>query len=194
MQQSAMLQPTTFVDLNVLPEELRPRRYPTWYVLGVVAVLALSVLLLPLYRVEQAGSAETARLQAELELINEELAGIQIDFGKARGLREQLEATEGAIAELNAERQAVLGGGQELHKGLSAAMAVLPPGARLGSITGGDGELTLKGQASSVADVLGYASALVGTGQFSEARIASLAIASAQGEGTGVTFTLEVTQ
>ena len=190
MQQSPTLQPPRFVDLNVLPEELRPRRYPAWYVLGVVAVLAVSLLLIPLHQVEQADSAETARLQAELELINEGLAGIQIDFGKARALRQEIEASEVAIAELNEERQAVLGDGQELSKDLFVAMGVLPPGAHLGSVSGGDGQLTLTGQTRGVAGVLGYAGALVRSGRFSEARVVSLALAS----GTGVTFTLEVTQ
>lgn len=190
MQQGAMLQRPTFVDLNVLPEELRPRRYPAWYVLGVVLVLAASLLLIPLYRVEQADSAETARLQAEVGLINEELAGIQIDFGRARALRQEIEAREAAIAELSEERQAVLGDGRELSKDLFVAMGVLPAGAHLGSVSGGDGQLTLTGQARGVADVLGYAGALVESGRFSEARVASLAVAS----GSGASFTLEVTQ
>jgi hypothetical protein len=194
MQQSATLQPSTFVDLNVLPEGLRPRRYPAWYVLGVVGVLGLSLFLIPLQRVEQAASAETARLEAELELIEEELARIQVDFGRARGFRQQLEATEAAIAELSEERQAVLGGEQELSKDLFAAMAVLPLDARLASVTGGDGQLTLAGQAGDVAQVLEYVGALERSGRFSEARIASLAVAGGQEGGSGVSFTVELTQ
>lgn len=190
MQESTTLKPSTFVDLNILPEELRPLRHPAWYVLGVIGVLVASALLIPLYRVQQADSAETVRLTAELELINEEMGGIQLDFGRAREVRLELEATEAAIAKLNEERQAVLGDGQELSKDLFVVIGLVPAGAHVGSVGGGGGQLTLSGEALSVADVLGYAGALVGSGGFSEARVASLAIAA----GTGVTFTLEVTR
>lgn len=188
MQESRTLQRPTFVDLNVLPEELRPLQHPAWYVLGVLSVLVATVLLIPLYRVQQAHTAETATLRAELELINEEMGGIQLDFGEARGVRQELEVTEAAIAELNEERQAVLGDGQELSKDLYVAMGLVSAGTHLGSVVGGAGQMTLSGEAPSVADVLGYAGALVESGRFSEARVASLEI----GGATGVTFTLEV--
>jgi Tfp pilus assembly protein PilN len=194
MQHSAMLQPSTFVDLNVLPEELRPRRYPAWFVVGVVTVLAAGLLLLPLSLVQQAANEETARLRNELALINDQLVAFQIDLGRTRDLRLQLETAEATIAGLNEERRAVLGDRQELSKDLSAVMAALPAGAHVESITATDGPLSLMGQARSPADALEYSKALVGTGRFSEARITSLATAQGAEGSTSVTFTIEVTQ
>jgi Tfp pilus assembly protein PilN len=183
-----------FVDLNVLPEELRPRRYPAWFAVGVVTVLAAGLLLLPLSRVQQAASEETARLRSELAAVNDQLAAFQIDLGRARGLRLQLETTEAVIAGLNEERQAVVGDRRELSKDLSAIVDALPAGARVESITATDGPLSLTGQAPSPADALEYSKALVGTERFSEARITSLATAQGAERGTDVTFTIEVTQ
>ncbi|MCH8919199.1 MAG: hypothetical protein IIA23_00625, partial [Chloroflexi bacterium] len=136
-----MIQTPTFIDLNVLPEELRPRQDPAWYLLGVVVILAASFLLIPLYRAEQVSGADTARLRSELELMNEELVRIQIDFGQARELRRQIETTEAAVAALNGERQAILGDRQQVSSDLSTIMQAMPPGARLVSVTSSEGQL-----------------------------------------------------
>ncbi len=194
MQQGATLGPPVFVDLNVLPEELRPLRYPPWYVLGLVAVLLLGLLLIPLHAVERADSAESARLGAELDLIKKELTDIEIDFGRARDIRGQIDATEASTARLGEERQAILGDSQELSADLSDAMLALPPGTHIASITAGDGRFTLTGQAGQPADVLGYYGALAASGRYSQTRITSMAIASGQQGGSGVAFTIEVTQ
>jgi Tfp pilus assembly protein PilN len=195
LQQNATLRSPAFLDLNVLPEKLRPRRHPTWYIAGVAAMLALIVLLLPVYRAEQAGGEETALLQAELEMAKQELAGIETDFGRARAVRQELESAEAAIAGLSEERQTLLANKPELSIELPAMVLALPPGASLGSITGSsDGQLTLTGQAGSAADVIEYGRALVRGGRFSQAQITSLAVASGSEGGSGVTFTLEVTR
>lgn len=192
MQESTTLQAPAFIDLNVLPEELRPPRYAAWYVVAVVAILAASIVLIPLYRAERAVDVETAHLRSELELMNGELARIQIDFGQARELRQQIETTEATIATLDEERQAILGTGQPLSSVLSAIMETLPPGARLASVTSSEGQLSVQGRADRATDVLEYSRALTRSGWFSEARITSLAIESGEEEGTGMTFTIEL--
>jgi len=194
MQQDAALQPPKFVDLNVLPEELRPPRYSPWYVLAVIAVLVLSLLLIPLYRVEQARSADTADLRAELDLIDRELTRMQIEFGGARDARQQIGAIEATIARLDEERRAILGDQRDLSADLSALVAALPPGAHLVSITASEGQLTLTGRAAGSADVLAYSRSLAGSGKFSGARITSLTIAGGQQGGAGVSFTIEAAQ
>jgi hypothetical protein len=194
MQQGATLGPPVFVDLNVLPEELRPLRYPPWYSLGLIAIVVFGLLLIPLHWAEQADSAEPARLGAELDLIRSELTDIEIDFGRARDIRQQLDATEVSIARLREERQAILGDSQELAADLAAAMQALPQGSHLAAITAGDGRFTLAGRAGQSADVLGYYRALAGSERFSQTRITSMAISSDQQGGGGVTFTIEVTQ
>jgi len=145
MQQGATLGPPVFVDLNVLPEELRPLRYPPWYSLGLIAIVVFGLLLIPLRAVERAHGVESASLGAELDLIKKELTDIEIDFGRARDIRQQLDATEVSIARLREERQAILGDSQELAADLAAAMQALPQGSHLAAITAGDGRFTLTG-------------------------------------------------
>jgi hypothetical protein len=192
MRQDATLGPPVFVDLNVLPEELRPLRYPPWYSLGLIAIVVFGLLLIPLHWAEQSDSAEPARLGAELDLIRSELTDIEIDFGRARDIRQQLDATEASTARLGEERQALLGDSQELAADLAAAMQALPQGSHLAAITAGDGRFTLAGGAGQPADVLGYYRAVSESGRYSQTRITSMA--SGQQGGGGVTFTIEVTQ
>ncbi len=88
MQRSETL--PLFVDLNVLPEELRARRYPILFVLGILVLLAASLALIPMYQAQQSAGDETTRLQTELDLISLDLALVQIDLGKVKGLQRQL--------------------------------------------------------------------------------------------------------
>jgi len=185
MQQSETL--PVFVDINILPEELRPQRYPALFVLGILVLLAASLALIPLYQAEQAVGDETTRLQTELDLISSDLALVQTDLGKVKGLQRQLEAVETDLASWNEERQAVLGDAQELSKDLLAAVLDLPPGVSLSSVTGGNEQMTLTGQALNSGAVFEYARALEESGRFSEARIISLVTESDE----AVTFTIK---
>lgn len=194
MQQSATIPPPVFVDLNVLPQELRPRRYPAWHVLGAIAILAAGLLLIPLYRAEQASGIETAHLRSELELVSGELAQVQVAFGRARELRQQVETTEAAIVALDNERRTLLGDGPQASASLAAMMAALPPSARLAAVTRNEGDLLLQGRADRTADALAYAGALTASGGFGAARVTSLAIESDQEGAGGVNFTIEATR
>ena len=185
MQQSETF--PAFVDLKILPEELRPRRYPALFVLGIVVLMAASLALVPLYQAERASGDETTRLQTELDLMSYNLALVQIDLGKIKGVQRQIDSAETELASLNEQRQVILGDGQELSKDLQTAVLDLPSGVSLGPVTGGDGHITLTGQAGNPEDVFEYARTLERSGGFSEARIVSLAIKS----GDAVTFTVE---
>lgn len=189
MQQSETL--PVFVDLNVLPEELRARRYPFLFVLGILVLLAASLALIPLYQAQQSTRDETSRLQEELELISLDLALVQVDLGEIRDLQRQLEAAETDLASLNEERQGALGDGQELSVDLAAVVLDLPPGVSLASVTGGDEGMTLSGQALTSGDVFEYVRMLRKSGRFSESRIVSLTTATGETEGSGVTFVIE---
>ena len=192
MQQSETL--PAFVDLNVLPEELHPRYYSILFMVGIVALMAISLALIPLYQTERAARNETAHLQAELDLISPDLTLVQIPLGKARELQRQLEGVQTDLASLNEERQATLGGGQELSQDLSVVVFNLPPNVALASVTGSEGQMTISGQVLTSEDVLGYVSTLQESGRFSEARIVSLTAATVKTESWGVMFTIEAVQ
>jgi hypothetical protein len=183
--------PTVFVDLNVLPEELRPARYAPLFVLGMLALLAVSLALIPLHQAQQAAGGEVAHLQEELELMGQDLAFVQLDLGKARSLQLQLAAVEADLASLNEERQATLGDGRGVSQDISVAILDLPPGVALASVDGADGQMTLTGQALSTEDVFQYVWTLRKSGRFSESRIVSLTAAAGEAAGSGVMFVIE---
>ncbi len=189
MQQSEAL--PVFVDLNVLPEELRPTRYAPLFVLGILVLLAASLALIPLYQAAQATDGETLYLQEELGLLSQDLALVQLDLGKVRGLQLQLAAVEADLASLNEERQATLGDGRGVSQALSVAILGLPPGVRLASVNGTDGGMTLTGRALTTEAVFEYVWTLRKSGRFSESRIVSLAAATGEAEGSRVTFAVE---
>jgi len=189
VQQSETL--PVFVDLNVLPEELRPTRYAPLFVLGILVLLAASLALIPLYQAAQATDGETSYLQEELGLLSQDLALVQLDLGKVRGLQLQLAAVETDLASLNEERQATLGDGREVSQDLSVAILGRPPGVRLASVNGADGGMTLTGQALTTEAVFEYVWTLRKSGRFSESSIVSLAAATGEPEGSGVTFVIE---
>lgn len=178
-----------FVDLNVLPEELRPWPYQRLFVMGVLALLALGLLLVPLYQAEQDAAAETAALKAQQDLLSVDLALAQAELGNVRALQRQLETAETDLATLNRERQAIMREGQKMSQDLSAVVSALPAGASLKSVTAGDGQTTLTGRALSREDVFRYAGALERSRKLSEARVTSLV--SQDGEAGAVTFTIE---
>jgi Tfp pilus assembly protein PilN len=189
VQQSETL--AVFVDLNVLPEELRPTRYAPLFVLGILVLLAASLALIPLHQAAQATDGETSHLQEELGLLSQDLALVQLDLAKVRGLQLQLLAVEADLTSLNEERQAIIGDGREVSQDLSVAIFDLPPGMRLASVNGTDGGMTLGGRALSTEDVFEYVWTLRKSGRFSESRIVSLTVATAEAEGSGVTFVVE---
>ena len=189
MQQNETL--PLFVDLNVLPEELRARRYPVLFVLGILVLLAASLALIPLYQAQQSAHDETSRLQEELELISLDLALVQLDLGQIKGVQRQIDSAETELASLHEQRQAILGDGHGMSADLSVAVLDRPPGISLTSVNGTDGRMTLTGQAVTSEDVFEYVRTLRKSGRFSESRIVSLATAPGETGGSGVTFVIE---
>ena len=122
MHRSAAIQRSRLVDLNLLPAELRPHRYPGWYVLGLAAILAGCVLLVPAIVLQRSAVQETARLHDQLALITGQLQGAQVDIGRERGLRTEIAGVEQAIAALQAERASLPGAGGPLSEDLSRAL------------------------------------------------------------------------
>jgi hypothetical protein len=190
VQQSETL--SAFVDLNVLPEELRPLQSPLLFVLGIFVLLAVSLALIPLCRTQQAADAEVSYLQEELGLMSQDLALVQPDLARIRSLQRQLAEVEADIASLNEERQATLGEGLGVAQDFSVAIIALPSGVGLTSVSGADGQMTLEGQALTMEGVFEYVWALRRSGRFSESRIVSLAAAVGEAESSGFTFIIEV--
>ena len=194
MQRSAALERNALIDLNVLPAELRPHRYPRWYVLGMAAILAGCVLLVPLIAFQHSASQETGRLRDQLALITSQLEGVQMDIGQARALRAEIVQAELGLAALQSEREALLGGTRPLSEDLSLLYSAAPPGMRITSVTRSEGEVTAFGEAPNMESVISYARALNQGGSFLGVTIISLTAADG-GEGApALTFAIQMTR
>jgi Tfp pilus assembly protein PilN len=160
-----------FIDLNVLPPPLRPHRYPRWYVVGLAAVLMGCILLAPMLALQRSTSQEADRLRSQLGLITGHLQGVEMDIGRARGLREQIEQVENAIAELQRERASLPGAGGPLSQDLSTLYSVAPPGTHINATSRSLKTVTASGVAPDIESIIAYAKALTDSGSFSDVTI-----------------------
>jgi Tfp pilus assembly protein PilN len=189
MHRSATVRRSRLVDLNLLPAELRPHRYPGWYVLGLGVILAGCVLLAPTVMLQRSAAKETARLHDQLALITNQLEGAQADIGRERGLRTEIAAVEEAFAALEAERASLPGAGGPLYENLSVLFGKIPPDLQVLSTSRSEKTITTSGEARSVASVIAYTKALIESNSFSDVTITQASV------GTRiVTFTVQAYQ
>jgi len=189
MQRTAALQRNRLIDLNILPAELRPHRYPRSYVLGLAAVLIACVLLVPMVTLQHSAAQETTHLRDQLALITGELQGVEVEIGRERGLRAEISQAEQAVAELQAERAALPGAGGPLAQDLSLLYSAAPPGVRIDATSRSEKTVTASGEASSIESIIAYAKALTASGSFSD-----VTITQASAGGAGLEFAVQVAQ
>jgi len=182
------------IDLNVLPREMRPVRYPRWYAPGLAAVMIGCVLLVPAIILQRSANNQTADLNRELLLVSGQLTGVQMDVGRERGLRMEISQAQAALAAAQAERKTVLGMDAPVSKDLQALYAAAPPGLSIVSVSKSDAKIVTSGQAPSIESVIAFAAALNASGSFSDVTITSLGAAAGGGGGSSPAFTVEVAQ
>lgn len=194
MHRSTAAQRSKLIDLNVLPLEMRPLRYPRWYVLGLAAIMVGCVLLVPAIVLQRSANNQTADLNRQLLLISGQLTGVRMDIGRERGLRTEISQAEAALAAVQAERKTVLGMDTPVSKDLLALYAAVPSGLRITSVSKSESKIVASGQAPSIESVIAFATALNADGSFSGVTITSLGAAAGGGGGSSPAFTVEVAQ
>ncbi len=194
MHRSATAERGKLIDLNVLPPEMRPLRYPGWYVLGLVVIMVGCVLLVPAIFLQRSANNQTAGMDRELLLISGQLTGVQMDIGRERGLRMEISQAEAALAAVQAQRKTVLGMDTPVSKDLLALYAAAPPGLSITSVSKNGSTIVASGQAPSIESVIAFATALNADGSFSGVTITSLGAAAGGAGGSPPAFTVEVAQ
>ena len=189
MQRSVAVQAKRLIDLNVLPSEMRPLRYPGWYVPGLIAIVIGCILLVPAIGLQRSADRQTASLSRQLFIVTGQLTDAQVDFGRARGFRAQIAQAEASLSAVQAERKTVLGMDEPLSQGLLALYAAAPPGLQINSVTKVEGKVTASGNAPSIDSVIAFATALKLDGTFPEVTITSVG-----GAGPLLAFSVEVAQ
>jgi Tfp pilus assembly protein PilN len=190
MHRTDAMRRSRLVDLNLLPVELRPQRYPGWYVFGLAAVLAGCALLVPAIAIQRSAAQETAHLRNELTLVTSQLQSVQMDIGRERALRAQIAETERAIAAVQAERESLPGFGGPLSGNLSLVYSDAPAGVSVISVSRSEKEITVSGEARGVENIVAYARTLSQNGSFSDVTITQATV----GGVDAVTFAIQLAQ
>lgn len=162
------------LDINILPEQYRPRRIE-----GAMAaiVLALAVLLfglMPAYAVLAVERSRTAALEARLDEMWAILARSAVDQGQLAQMDGQIEALRAQIEQLDADLGAI--NPQRAHRadGIRAAALAQAGALQITSIVQDGNTYILNGEADDETLVLNYARALQSTGQFANVRVLSI--------------------
>jgi len=191
VHRSTVAQRTRLIDLNVLPREMRPVRYPRWYALGLTAIMIGCVLLVPAIIVQRSANNQTAEMNRQLLFISGQLTGVQMDIGRERGLRAEIAKAQAALAAVQAERKTVLGMDVPVSADLQALYVAVPPGLSITSVSKNETKIVVSGQAPSMESVIAFAAALNASGSFVDVTITSLGAA---GGASSSAFTVEVAQ
>ncbi|MEA3397760.1 MAG: PilN domain-containing protein [Chloroflexota bacterium] len=155
------------LDLNILPEQYRPRRITAPMVIAIVVTAALLLGLIPAYVSLTAGQARLKRTRAAL-------AQAQVDGGQLEQVNQQLQQTREQIAQLQAELGTVSQRHTLRSSGITAATIILVPQLHIITLTQDGYTFTVNGEAGSKALVLDYARALQSGGQFANVFIFSM--------------------
>lgn len=162
------------LDLNILPEQYRPRRIEGAMVASVLALAVLLFGLMPAYATLAVERARTAALEARLDEMRAMLTRSSVDQGQLIQMDQQIEALRAQIGQLDADLGAL--NPQRAHRadGIRAAALARAGALQITSIVQDGDVFVLSGEADGEALVLNYARALQSTGQFANVRVLSI--------------------
>jgi len=177
------------VNLNVLPQVYRPKPFPLTKVLIPLSIIVAIGLLVPLAMRVRDTAADTASLQAQLDVAEQLL---NLKHVQQQSQKKEIAELEKKVAESEVINNALTGvlqnfsRQQELvNSDLKVAISTLPGTVDLGGITHASVELTISGMSPSETEGLEYADALRASGRFSQVIISSI-----EKTEDGVSFTL----
>lgn len=181
---------SSVVNLNALPEVYRPKPFPLSWVLIPLGLAAAIVLLVPLAMLVQDAAAITVSLQAQVDTTKHSL---QQGQAKQQLQKKEIAELEKKLAETERTRDAFTRVLQDFSRqqkivngDLVVATSALPTPV-LVRASHASVELTLSGVSPNEEEVLAYASALRGSGRFSQVIISHIAKTE-----NGMTFTLSL--
>lgn len=164
------------IDLNILPEQYRPRQFSLGRLLLLAAATAVVAGLGLVFLAWQNARADTASLQTQLDaarLTLDEAQAAQVELNSdVERVGQEIEMIEEELIRLRSELAGL--GQQQLPEtavGIRAIVETEVPRVRLTSVTQLHQSFRVNGSAGSQALVLDYARAFEATGEFGNVRI-----------------------
>jgi Tfp pilus assembly protein PilN len=180
------------LDINILPEQYRPRQItaPAGIAILVLAMLLLG--LIPAYAALGTEQARTAATQARLDQAQVALGQTEAERAKLGQLEQSIAETRAQIAQLSTELGAVSRPHVHRSDSLATIARCLIPQVQPTAISQDGNVLLISGTASDQAIVLEYARALQSSGQFANVRV--LSIVNADPQTSDVEFSIKAEQ
>jgi len=180
------------LDINILPEQYRPRRIEGSTAAIILALAVLLFGLMPAYAVLATARSRTAALETRLDEARAILERSSVNQEQIKQMDDQIEALRAPIEQLDADLGAL--NPQRAHRadGIRAAALARAGALHITSIAQDGNIFILSGEADDEALVLNYARALQSTGQFANVRI--LSIINAASSTPGIQFSIKMEQ
>ncbi|MEA3309022.1 MAG: PilN domain-containing protein [Chloroflexota bacterium] len=182
-------------DLNLLPQQYRPRQVTAPQVLGMLLIIGLCIGLIP---VTLTSWQSRQRSQEQQVALDQSLAQLQAQDGapdEMQALNQQIDDLQTRLQLLQAETGFVQGWQTAHAPAIIAAVAASPASEIiLTEINQQEMELTLTGKTESQAQVLEYARALQVTAKFTNVRIEMLSSVAPPGSPPVVQFIIQTTE
>ena len=180
------------VDFNALPEVYRPEALSLTKFLIVPAIIIAIGLLGYLAMLVQSANADTASLQAQLDITTQL---VMQKHAEQQSQKKEIAELEGKVAELGVTYKSFFtvlnnfGRQREIVNGdlKVTASTLVVSNVDLSSVTHASAKLTISGIASRESGVLAYATALRKSGRFSQVIVSSI-----EKTGDGVIFELSL--
>jgi Tfp pilus assembly protein PilN len=186
------------LDLNILPEQYRPRRVPAATVMVMAMIIAMLLGLPFAYRTLLTTQARTTELQAQLDQTKTALTQSQAEQVRVEEhlaeVEQQIEQTRAQITHLRQELGALSHSCTSQSAGIATAVAALVPRVHITGIVQSPDAFVLSGEAGSQALVLDYARALQAGGYFANVRVLSITDTDPSGLAPEIEFDIVLEQ
>lgn len=180
-----------FIDVNILPEQYRPRKLPRRVILLSLIAVILAVLILPLWLVSASMRGGAASLETEVQSVQGDLARVSTPLPEVQELMNKLDQIQQSGSELE-EAQATLAAERPDWPAVMAAIGNYNPDElSLDSLAQTNSQITLNGRAIDRSVVMAYADDLQASDLFSSVDVQS--ISSVETPFVAPTITPEVT-
>jgi hypothetical protein len=185
----------TFVDLNILPREMRPHPYRAVGWLFVTAAIVTAAWALSFAAaVESDVRAETAALAEQSALLDDQVGATTADATRLAALRDTLAAVERSAGALELQRELLVGPSHLTSARVDEALRALPLGARIELINASLNlapVLVLSGEATGPRAVLEYARTLEQGDLFENVNVTSVQVLDPDSDDPTVLFVVE---
>jgi Tfp pilus assembly protein PilN len=166
--------PDDFIDINILPEQYRPRELPRRVIALSLVAAMLAILIVPLYFVSASMRGDAASLEAEIQSVQDDLAKVNTPAPEVQELMDNLASTQEVANKLEETHSTIAADRADWPAVMAAISDYNPDQLTLDSLAQTDSTITLKGQAVEKSAVDAYANDLEKTGVFASVNIQSI--------------------